>query len=71
MKPRELKFGDVVQIGHNGSFFADCLMVVTDPKPWGAQGYVSVPQNGGPKQAYYRAGWDDMEYVGTASWVAK
>lgn len=43
----DLKVGDVVQI--NGqikdSFFAGCFMTVTDPKPWGAQGYIAVPQN--------------------------
>lgn len=46
--------------------FAGCLMTVTEPKSWGAQGYVTVPGEG---DAYYRAPFAEMEYVGTATWV--
>ena len=54
--------------------FAGCIMVVTDVYEWGAQGYVQalgetrdIP--GG--RAYYRAQWPEMEFVGTAVWVAE
>ncbi|MGC4002838.1 MAG: hypothetical protein QM811_06790 [Pirellulales bacterium] len=38
-------------------------MTVTEPKPWGAQGYVqSLGENGEiGGQAYYRATWGEME----------
>jgi hypothetical protein len=69
-----LKPGDVVQLSPESvgnRMFAACLMVVTEPKSWGAQGYVQalgIDGNAGG-QAYYRAKWDEMEYVGTAEWV--
>lgn len=54
---KELREGDIVlldpeTVGNRA--FAGALMVVTEPKPWGAQGYVP----GG--QAYYRATWEEM-----------
>ena len=54
--------------------FGGCLMIVTEPKQWGAQGYVQAL---GPNRdelgglAYYRATWDEMEPTGgTAEWIA-
>lgn len=75
MRKMNLKVGSVVQLSAEGAnkAFAGCLMVVTDPKPWGAQGYV---QNTGESRscagllAFYRAEWAEMEYVGEATWVA-
>ena len=51
--------------------FAGCFMTITEPKPWGAKGYVqALGENrdhmGG--QAYYRAQWDEMEPIGMAIW---
>lgn len=75
MSPRELKVGEIVQIdpshtdGRGGHWFGGCLMVVTEPKPWGAQGYV---QNAGGEdgQAYYRCAFENMEPTGGfAPWV--
>lgn len=63
--------GDVVQIDPaHDERFGGCFMVVTDPKSWGAQGYVSVP---GEKagQAYYRCPWAGMRKIGRAEWVTK
>lgn len=70
MTPRTLQAGDVVQIDpdHDKRFGA-CLMVVTDPKTWGAQGYVLVPDSGGAGRAYYRVAFEHMEYIGRAAWV--
>lgn len=75
MTPRDLEPGDVVQLSPDvgNPMFACCMMTVTEPKAWGAQGYVQMTgeygQSGG--QAYYRATWDEMEYVGRAEWVVK
>jgi hypothetical protein len=73
----KLEKGVVVQLNPEtckNKAFAACLMVVTDPKPFGAQGYVqalgdSRDEPGG--QAYYRASWDEMELVGKAAWIAE
>ena len=52
--------------------FAACIMVVTESKEWGAQGYVQALGGGGEAggRAYYRAKWEEMEFVGVAEWVA-
>jgi hypothetical protein len=72
MTPRELEEGDVVQIGPEATnpAFVFCMMVVTEPKEWGAQGYVQgLGEDGNPGgQAYYRAKWEEMDYVGKATW---
>ena len=49
----EYKEGDVVQLNPEtvkNKMFAGCLMVVTEPKSWGAQGYVqALGENGNPR----------------------
>lgn len=72
MEKRDLSPGDVVQIDPaSGGFFGGCFMLVTEPKPFGAQGFVSVPGARGepPGSAYYRAKWEEMEYIGRAAWA--
>ena len=61
-----MEVGDVVQLSPELDRFAACFMVVTEPKSWGAQGYVRVPGGG---DAYYRAKNEDMELVGKAVWI--
>ena len=75
MTPRDLVIREIVQLspytGSNPMFFG-CLMVVSEPKSWGAQGYVQMTgEDGKPGgQAYYRAKWEDMEPTGgMAPWV--
>ena len=69
MEKRELKIGDVVQI-KPGEYkqFGGLLMVVTEPKPWGAQGYVLSAHNIDAVRfkgkSYLRPLWKNMEYVG-------
>lgn len=64
-----LKEGDVVQIDpSHDEKFGGCFMVVTEPKTWGAQGYVSVPGEKG--LAYYRCPWVGMQKIGKAEWIA-
>ena len=71
MLPRKLEVGDIVQITPLKDGFGGCFMLVTEPKSWGAQGFISVPQslNEQPGRAYLRCSWDQMEYVGKAEWV--
>lgn len=77
MEKRDLTKGDVVQIAPGNKTnenFGGCFMVVTEPKNWGAQGYVwppppdSIRYNG---IAYFRAEWEDMEYVGHAPFIVE
>lgn len=68
--------GDLVQLSPEhckNPMFAACFMVVTEPKRWGAQGYVQMTgQDGQPGgQAYYRASFAEMVVVGKAHWVVK
>lgn len=72
----DMPIGTIVQLNPETTknvMFRGCLMVVTEPKSFGAQGYVqslgSDGQAGG--QAYYRASWEEMEVVGKAEWVAQ
>lgn len=72
---QELKVGDVVQLNPEtvrNKMFAGCMMTISEPKRFGAQGYVqALGENDAPGgQAYYRANWDEMEIVGSAVWVA-
>lgn len=71
-----LKAGDLVQLSPEtckNPMLAGCIMVVTEPKPFGAMGYVQCTgTNGEPGgQAYYRPGWTEMEHVGLAYWVVR
>lgn len=67
--------GDIVQLNPETTrnrMFAGCLMVVTEPKNFGAQGFVqALGENGEPGgQAYYRARWEELEQTGgKAQWV--
>jgi len=47
--------------------FGGCLMVVTEPKSWGAQGYFLIP--GALGAAYYRCEHDKMTKVGRSHWM--
>lgn len=58
---------DIVQIDpdHDERFGA-CLLVVTDVKSWGVQGYVKIPNAG---DAYYRVAFDKCARVGSVEWA--
>ena len=68
-----LQPGDIVQLDPDecrNQAFAGCLMTVTEPKPWGAQGYVQAlgeARDAPGGQAYYRAKWDEMQPTGGKS----
>lgn len=65
----------VVQLAPDAGnpMLAYCMMVITEVKPWGCQGYVQATGTNGEHggQAYYRAKWEEMEFVGQAVWVAE
>ena len=67
MQKVPLEIGDVVQINPENKMFGGCFMVVTEPKAWGAQGGIAVP--GQPGIAYLRCKFEEMEYVGRATWI--
>lgn len=67
--------GSVVQLSPSvgNRMFAGCMLVVTETKSFGVQGYVqSLGENNKPGgQAYYRATWDELVYIGHAAWITK
>lgn len=76
MEKRTLQRGEIVQLipgQTRNEAFSGCLMVVTEPKAFGAQGYVQGLGEAGDAsggQAYYRATWAEMEETGGfAPWV--
>jgi len=76
MEKQELKEGVLVQLNPEtvgNKMFSACFMTITEPKPWGAQGYIQGSGEGGEPagQAYYRAKWEEMEIVGEAEWIVK
>jgi len=75
MKKQKLKVGDLLQLNPKttrNKALAGCFMVVTDPKSFGAMGYIpSIGEsgdNGG--LAFYRAEWKEFELVGEAEWIS-
>jgi hypothetical protein len=65
MSDLPLRVGQVVQLHPEKTrnpMFAACLMVVTEPKLFGAQGFVQMTGTDGKPggQAYYRATWDEI-----------
>jgi hypothetical protein len=69
-----LSVGDVVQLcpGFKNPMFACCMVTVSELKPWGIQGYVQALGENGEMggQAYIRATWSDIEFVGRTVWHA-
>lgn len=64
------KVGDILQIDvEHDEVFGGCLMIVTEVKSWGAQGYFQIPANSDVKLAYYRVKYENAERVGTAIYV--
>lgn len=71
----EIEVGEIVQLDPEktgNKMFAACLMVVSEVKSWGVQGYVqSLGENGEMGgQAYYRAANGTFERTGAkAIWI--
>lgn len=64
----DLKAGDVVQITDPTHHWYPSLIIVSEPKAWGIQGYAIIPTNGEESngQAYIRLKHGGYEYVGKA-----
>ena len=66
----ELQAGDIVQVNPNKEMFGGCMVVVTEPKSWGCQGYVQSA--GVPGQQYIRLKHEDIEPTGgKAVWIVE
>lgn len=72
MEKRDLEEGDLLQLNPEYEKFGGMLLVVTEPKSWGCQGYLlssrdfdAVKYKG---RAYLRVKFEDMEYVGRLTW---
>jgi hypothetical protein len=63
-----IEVGDIVQVNPEKEMFGACMVVVTELKSWGIQGYV---QNAGVEgQAYIRLKSEDFEATGgKAVWM--
>jgi len=67
---KDLKVGDIVQVTPTKETFGACMVVVTELKSFGIQGYVQSA--GVPGQQYIRLKFDEFEFTGgTAVWVVK
>jgi len=68
MQKRELKPGEVLQLdpAYQPDVFGGAFFVVTEPKPWGAQGYCHALK--GRSVAYIRPKFEDMWPIGKAVW---
>jgi hypothetical protein len=65
-----IEVGDIVQVNPGVETFGGCMVVVTELKAWGVQGYV---QNAGASgQAYIRLKTENCEPTGgKAVWVVR
>lgn len=58
--------GTIVQITNESHAWFPCLVVITEVKGWGVQGYVSMPTGNGIGNAFIRLKHDEIEWVGRA-----
>lgn len=66
----EAKKGDIIQITDKSDKWFPCLLVVSEVKSWGVQGYVTIPHSESVGNAYYRIEKGKYEVVGFAVIVA-
>jgi hypothetical protein len=65
----KFEIGSIVQVVPDKEVFGACMVVVTEIKTWGVQGYVQSA--GVPGQQYIRLKHEDFELTGgKAIWVA-
>ena len=68
MEPRELQPGEIVQLTPDHEW-GPCLLVVSEPKGFGCQGYVQTPMKGA---AFLRPTFEQIEPVNAmAIWVCE
>lgn len=67
---KTIKEHEIVQVKPDKEMFGGCMVVVTEVKSWGIQGYVQSA--GVPGQQYIRLKSEDFETTGgMAVWVAQ
>ena len=67
---QDVKAGDIVQVNPDKEMFGACMVVVTELKSWGIQGYVQSA--GVPGQQYIRLKAGEYEYTGgRAIWMVQ
>lgn len=63
-----IEINDIVQVHPEKEMFGGCMVVVTELKSWGIQGYVQSA--GVPGQQYIRLKFEDFDSTGgKAVWV--
>ena len=66
----EIAIGDIVQVTPDKEMFGACMVVVTELKSFGIQGYVQSAGVAG--QQYIRLKFDEYEYTGgRAIWMVQ
>ena len=65
--------GTIVQITEKEHHWYPCLVIVSEVKSWGVQGYISIPSDnrGNVGNAYIRLSTGTFEEVGEAVLVAE
>ena len=65
---RDWEKGDVVQITNENHHWFPALIIVSEPKSFGVQGYTVIVNNSDEPNglAYIRLNHDDLELVGSA-----
>lgn len=73
MENKKLERGDVVQINPDHENFPGFLLVVTEPKSFGAQGYLLSEYEFHATRlqgvAYLRVKFEEIEFVGKIFWM--
>lgn len=65
-----IEVNDIVQVDPAVETFGGCMVVVTEVKSWGIQGYVQSA--GVPGQQYIRLAFDKIDQTGgKAQWIAR
>lgn len=69
----DLETGDVIQITNAQHHWFPCLVIVSEVKSFGCQGYAMIPKNDGTptRNAYIRLIKADYERIGKAVVVAE
>jgi len=62
-----VKQHSIVQVTNKDNEWFPCLVIVSELKSFGIQGYTSIPKGG---DAYIRLKKEDYEYVGEAAIVS-
>ena len=72
MEKRELFIGDILQLKPDYPNFGGMLVVCTEPKEFGCQGYLLSSRNFKAtrfkNRAFVRPKFENMEYVGHLRW---